>query len=97
MWKPLLEAVRGTRIDDTTAPIGRAVILLAVPMVLEMSMESINLGLFWLWEIPLAWWLATRTGLGARGVFIAMTIACSSLAVVSAALFRRGGWKTRTV
>jgi len=33
--------VRGTRIDYTTAPVGRAVILLAVPMVVEMSMESI--------------------------------------------------------
>ena len=41
MWKTLLEAVRGTRIDYTTAPVGRAVIMLAVPMVLEMSMESI--------------------------------------------------------
>src|SRR4029078_30161 len=41
MWKTLLEAVRGTRIDYTTAPVGRAVVMLAVPMVLEMSMESI--------------------------------------------------------
>src|SRR5690242_5138479 len=41
MWKTFLEAVRGTAIDYTTAPVGRAVIMLAVPMVLEMSMESI--------------------------------------------------------
>src|SRR5499426_4450102 len=41
MWKTLLEAVRGTRIDYTTAPVGRAVIMLAVPMVMEMAMESI--------------------------------------------------------
>src|SRR5260221_225621 len=41
LLKTLLEAVRGTHIDYTTAPIGRAVIMLAVPMVLEMSMESI--------------------------------------------------------
>jgi putative MATE family efflux protein len=57
----------------------------------------INLFVFWLWEIPLAWWLATRTGLGARGVFVALTVAYSSLAVVSAVLFRRGTWKTRKV
>jgi len=57
----------------------------------------INIGVFWLWEIPLAWWLATRAGFGARGVFIALTVAYSSLAVVSAILFRRGGWKTRTL
>src|SRR3954453_12998942 len=41
MWKTLLDAVRGTEIDYTTAPVGRAVVMLAVPMVLEMSMESI--------------------------------------------------------
>jgi putative MATE family efflux protein len=57
----------------------------------------INLCVFWAWEIPLAWWLARHAGLGARGVFVAMTIAYSSLAVVSAVLFRRGGWKERRV
>ena len=57
----------------------------------------INFFVFWLWEIPLAWWLANHLGLGARGVFIAMTVAYSSLAVVSAVIFRRGTWKTRRV
>ena len=57
----------------------------------------INLFIFWLWEIPLAWWLSTRAGLGARGVFIALTVAYSTLAMVSAVLFRRGTWKTRKV
>jgi putative MATE family efflux protein len=40
-WETLREAVRGSRQDYTQAPIGRAVILLAVPMVLEMLMESV--------------------------------------------------------
>ena len=57
----------------------------------------INLFVFWLWEIPLAWWLANEAGLGARGVFLALTIAYSSLAIVSAVIFRRGKWKTRRV
>ena len=57
----------------------------------------INLFVFWLWEIPLAWWLSTRAGWGAEGVFIAMAIGYSSLAVVSAILFRRGKWKTAKV
>ncbi|HYT68041.1 MAG TPA: MATE family efflux transporter, partial [Vicinamibacterales bacterium] len=41
MWSTLREALRGTHIDYTTAPVGRAVIMLAVPMVVEMAMESI--------------------------------------------------------
>jgi putative MATE family efflux protein len=57
----------------------------------------INLGIFWVWEIPLAWWLSSHTTLGARGVFTALTVAYSLLAVVSAVLFRRGTWKRTTV
>jgi putative MATE family efflux protein len=57
----------------------------------------INLFVFWVWEIPLAWWLSTRMALGARGVFIALTVAYSTLAVVSAVLFKRGHWKHKKV
>jgi len=57
----------------------------------------INLFVFWLWEIPLAYVLAYTFGLGPRGVFLAITISFSLLAVVSAIVFRRGNWKARTV
>jgi len=57
----------------------------------------INLFVFWLWEIPLAYVLGVKLQLGPRGVFVAMTVAFSTLAVVSAAVFRRGKWKTRRV
>jgi putative MATE family efflux protein len=57
----------------------------------------LNLFCFWLWEVPLAWVLAVRFGLGPSGVFLSITIAFSTLAVASAILFRRGGWKLRHV
>jgi putative MATE family efflux protein len=57
----------------------------------------INLGCFWLWEIPLAFLLARHAGLGPRGVALAVMIAFSTVAVVSALLFRRGRWKLRRV
>jgi putative MATE family efflux protein len=57
----------------------------------------INLGCFWAFQIPLAWLLAIYFGMGPRGVFIAMTVAFSTLAVVSGVIFKRGWWKTRTV
>jgi putative MATE family efflux protein len=57
----------------------------------------INLFVFWLWELPLAYLLAIWAGLGPRGVFIAITVAFSTLALVSGLVFRRGGWKSRVV
>jgi len=57
----------------------------------------LNFFCFWLWEIPLAWTLAVHFKLGPRGVFFAITIAFSTLAVISAILFRRGRWKLRRV
>ena len=57
----------------------------------------INLFVFWLWELPLAYVLAISFGLGPRGVFLAIMISFSTLAVVSALMFRRGTWKTRKV
>ena len=41
LWADLREAVRGSQQNYTEGPIGRAVVLLAVPMVLEMVMESV--------------------------------------------------------
>jgi putative MATE family efflux protein len=57
----------------------------------------INLFVFWLFEIPLAWILAHMLGMGPTGVFAAATAAFCSLAVVSAVLFRRGHWKAQRV
>jgi putative MATE family efflux protein len=57
----------------------------------------INLFVFWLWELPLAYVLAIFFGFGPRGVFLAITIAFSSLAIVSALFFRRGKWKAKAV
>ena len=57
----------------------------------------INLFVFWLWEIPLAYVLGVWLNMGPEGVFVAITIAFSTLAVVSAIVFRRGRWKKRVV
>jgi putative MATE family efflux protein len=57
----------------------------------------LNLFVFWFWEIPLAYFLAIKLGLGPHGIYIAMTVAFSTLALASAVIFRRGGWKTRQV
>jgi putative MATE family efflux protein len=78
----------------------------ALGMVLTQSFNGagdtwtptwINLFCFWLWEIPLAFVLARILNFGPLGVFLAIMIGYSTLALVSTALFRRGRWKLRAV
>ncbi len=57
----------------------------------------LNLCCFWLFEIPLAWLLDNQFGAGATGVFIAIPIAFSMLAIGSVFLFRQGHWKLQRV
>lgn len=57
----------------------------------------INFFCYWLFQIPLAYGLAHMTGLEETGVFVAVAVAESVLAVVGVLVFRRGGWKSREV
>jgi len=57
----------------------------------------INLFCYWMLEIPLAYVLAHVLNLGPLGVFLAIMIGYSTLALVSTVLFRRGRWKVRVV
>ena len=52
---------------------------------------------FWLFQIPLAYALAVIFELGPRGVFLAIAISESTLAVVSILIFRKGKWKTTEI
>lgn len=57
----------------------------------------LNFLVFWMFEIPLAYVLAYNLNMGPNGVFWAITIAFSVLAVASALLFKRGKWKLKVV
>jgi putative MATE family efflux protein len=56
----------------------------------------LNLVCFWVCQIPLAWLLSFHTSLGPRGVFVAVVVGDSLLALLGIIWFRRGAWK-RTV
>lgn len=53
----------------------------------------LNIFIFWLFQIPLAYTLSILLDWGPKGAFAAIAIAESTLAVISIILFRRGKWK----
>lgn len=57
----------------------------------------INLFCFWVLQLPIAWWLAFHTGMRSNGIFAAITISQSAIAVIGMLAFRRGKWKLQKV
>ncbi len=57
----------------------------------------INIGVFWVFEIPLAWALARYSPLGFHAIFASITAAYSVLAAVSFVMFRRGAWRAKRI
>jgi|WetSurMetagenome_2_1015567.scaffolds.fasta_scaffold28324_1 putative MATE family efflux protein len=58
---------------------------------------KINVFAFWCIEIPLAWFLAIKTGLQEEGVFIAIVISESIMTLIAWIVFRKGKWKLKEV
>jgi putative MATE family efflux protein len=57
----------------------------------------LNLICFWVCQIPLGWLLAFHTSLATNGVFIAVLVSDSLLALLAILWFRRGKWKQTKV
>lgn len=53
----------------------------------------INIFIYWIVQIPLAYFLATYLNMGPLGVYIAIGISETLLAIVSIIIFKRGKWK----
>ena len=53
----------------------------------------VNICGFWLFQIPMAYLMAIQWDLGPKGVFLAIPLAESLMAVASFLIFRRGKWK----
>lgn len=57
----------------------------------------INFVCFWLLQVPLAWFFLQKGWFGVHGVFAAIPVAETLIAVISLILFRRGKWKATAV
>ena len=57
----------------------------------------LNFIVFWLVQIPLAYWLATSVGMGPNGVFLAIVVSESLLTILGVIVFRRGSWRLQEV
>ena len=86
--------------------IGYGFIFYALGMVMIQALNGagdtatptlINLICFWILEIPIAYFLAMHTKVAENGVYIAIIIAESAMAVIAAIIFRKGRWKLRKV
>ncbi len=57
----------------------------------------INLFCFWAGQLPIAWWLAFHTKLASNGIFMAIAVSQSLIAIIGMLAFRRGKWKLQKV
>jgi putative MATE family efflux protein len=82
--------------------IGFGYIFYGIGMVMIQSLNGagdtktptwINIGSFWLFQIPLAWFLSMPMGMGPTGAFIAIPVAETFLAILAWYFFRKGNWK----
>jgi putative MATE family efflux protein len=57
----------------------------------------INFFCYWCFQIPLAWFLATRVGMGPKGVFSSIPAAEGAMTIAAMFVFRRGEWKKKRI
>src|SRR6478735_1562512 len=92
-WQALKEALRGTEADYTTIGLRRAIFLLAVPMILELVMESTFavVDIFFVGKLgPSA---VATVGLTETYLFLLYSLAMGLAMAVTAIIARRVGEK----
>lgn len=95
LWSELREAIRGTNADYTKIPLRRAVFLLAVPMVLELVLESTFAVVDIFFVAKLGPSAVATVGLTETYLFLLYSIAMGLAMAVTAVVARRIGENKR--
>src|SRR5438034_6412453 len=90
-WHTVREALHGSRRDFTEGPVGRAILLLAIPMVLEVVLESVFAvaDIFWVSRLGAA--AIATVGLTESMMAIVYTLAVGLSIGATATVARRIG------
>jgi Na+-driven multidrug efflux pump len=92
-WQTIIEAVKGTHQDLTQISISRAVLLLAIPMVLEMLMESLFALVDVFWVTRLGANAIATVGLTESMLMLVFSVALGVSFSTTAMVARRTGEK----
>lgn len=95
VWRELRDAIRGTEADYTQIPLNRAILLLAVPMILELVMESTFaiVDIFFVSKLGAS--AVATVGLTETYLFLLYSIAMGLGTAVTAIIARRIGEKNK--
>jgi putative MATE family efflux protein len=94
-WHILRDAVRGAPLDLTAAPIGKALVMLAIPMIMEMAMESVFALVDVFWVSHLGADAVATVGLTESMMMLVYAVAMGVSIGVMATVARRIGEKDR--
>jgi putative MATE family efflux protein len=93
LWASVREAIAGSQQDFTEGSIGRAILLLAIPMVLEMCMESLFGVVDVFWVAHLGQDAISTVGLTESALTIVFSVALGLSTAATATVARRIGEK----
>lgn len=93
LWQALIEAIKGTQVDYTSISLKRSIFLLAVPMVLELVMESTFaiVDIYFVGKLGAS--AVATVGLTETYLFLLYSIAIGLATAVTAIIARRIGEK----